>query len=73
MTKSQKKIRERFKLHLRNSVHEITEAIEAIDDADLGYCEKEHEDAHSCIYEALKDIREAVLMYEKKCDWIDLT
>ena len=66
MTKEEEeKISERFRINLRNAIHELTAAIEAIDDVDLGYSEKEHY-AHSCISEALKDMKKAVLYVRKR-------
>ena len=62
--------KERFKLNLRYAVHEIKESIDAIDEH--GYCENDYEDAHYCIFEALKNIKKAVLLYEKECDFITL-
>ena len=70
MTKDQKKTKESFKLELRNAVIDLTRSIDAIDEH--GYAEKDYEDAHFYIFEALKDIQKAVLLYEKECDWIDL-
>ena len=69
MTEDQKKTRERFKLNLKNSIHDLTRAI---DDIDLGYCKSDYEDSHYWIFESLKDIKKAILLYEKDCDWIDL-
>ena len=77
MTKEEEeKISERFRINLRNAIHELTTAMCAIDRKGLGYAlsdyESDYEDAGSCIVGALRDIQRAVLLYEKKCDWIDI-
>ena len=69
MTEDQKKTKERFKFNLKNSIHDLTRAI---DDIDLGYAESDYEDSHYWIFQALKDIKKAALLYEEECDWITL-
>ena len=70
MTEDEKKTSEKFKLELRNAVIDLNRAIDAIDEH--GYAEEDYEDAHYFIFEALKDIQKAALLYEEECDWITL-
>ena len=69
MTREEEEIKKKFKFNLKNSIHDLTRAI---DDVDLGYCKSDYEDSHYWIFQALKDIRKAILLYERDCDWIDL-
>ena len=70
MTEDQKKTSEKFKLNLKNAIHDLTRSVDAIDEH--GYAENDHEDAHFFIFESLKDIRKAALLYEEEYDFITL-
>ena len=74
MTKGPKTKSDKFKINLRNAVNELATAMYAVDREGLGFNKNEYEDkdAVSCIFKALKDIKKAVLLYEKECDFIDL-
>ena len=71
MTKSLKKS-DKFKINLKNAVSDLATAMYAVDREGLGYDGSDFEDAGSCIREALQDIKKAVEVYEKDCDFIDL-
>ena len=72
MKKGPKTKSDKFKINLRNAISDLATAMYAINREGLGYNKSDFEDAGSCIREALEEIEKAVLLYEEKCDFIDL-